>query len=216
MPGIRFISAHLALSVLLFVQVGCGSNQRADKPGAIGKKASNNAVTDSAESRLPKTCDGREIMTLEGEDDEGTVLERTQVVELDDGTQVNHGLTTYYWPNNEKKYETQFVCGVRHGPRMSWYEDGSLWMQGEYRFGKDHGTWTVWYGDGTKEKEFTLIEGAFNGPYMTWHPNGKVRIQAEFVNGMRQGPVRMLDDQGILIKQLDYADGIPLPTPTIN
>ena len=45
--------------------------------------------------------------------------------------------------DGNKKYQT--INGIRHGMSRSWYENGQLWVEGEYKNGKQDGMERIWY-----------------------------------------------------------------------
>lgn len=38
--------------------------------------------------------------------------------------------------------------GIRHGPWEDYYNNGQLWLNGEYNHGKNQGLWELYYTDG--------------------------------------------------------------------
>lgn len=165
------------------------------------------AMSDSTE------CADRPIERVEELGPDGTLRFREEVVIDDEGNEIPHGLTTQFWPNGQKRLEMEYNCGVKDGPRVTWYQDGKIWSQGAFADGRDHGHWVVWFPDGTKSQEFTMIRGMWHGVHTLWDATGQKRREVAWVNGKRQGPLRVWDEEGNLISEEQYVDDIEQPTP---
>ena len=144
-------------------------------------------------------------------DDTATIARRTEGRVDADGTFIAHGLTTDYWRNGQKKGETTFVDGVRHGPRRAWYASGQAWSEGDYVDGKEDGAWTSWFPDGRKAGQITFKLGAFDGVWLDWHPNGQKKREVVYVKGRRQGLETVWDEDGNVVKQVEYVDNVAQP-----
>ncbi len=177
----------------------------ADSQTKVTHKNTSDQIDDSA-------CKGKTIVMMEETFDDGSkVLE--QVVRLDNGKDLKHGLTTTYWPDGSKRMEVEYVCGTLHGTKVAYFTDGTRRSVGEYVNGKEQGKWIEWYRDGKKAKQFSMDHGAWNGMFTVWYTNGQKRMEVQYVNGQRQGRLHGWDDKGHLVHQIDYVDNMPQPTP---
>ena len=84
------------------------------------------------------------------------------------------------------------------------YPDGTLRMEGEYKFGIKNGKWTSYYKDGTKWSEGYYTDGINNGPTNTWYENGQLYYQGYYKNGERAGLWKFYDEKGNFLKEIDY------------
>jgi len=175
--------------------------------------AESDAEVAGTDAGHPAACDGKPIERVEEYWADGTLKIREEVVIDEDGAQIPHGLTTYFWENGNKKSELSFNCGVQDGPRQTWFDDGQPWSAGEYINGKEHGLWTLWYQTGAKAQQFSMTHGAWDGAQTFWYPDGRKKMEVVWVKGKRQGPLRIWDSEGKLVSQQDYVDGIAQPTP---
>lgn len=165
-----------------------------------------------APSAARSECDGLEVTVQEQTYPNGALFRQRQVVHLN-GEPVLHGVMVEKYESGQTKLELHYRCGAMHGPRKTWFEDGTPWARGENVDGRGHGTWTVWYPDGTKAQEFAMDHGVWTGPYITWHPNGTKRSEVEYVNGQRQGMMSIWDEEGHIVQQTEFADGRHQPSP---
>ncbi|GAP42222.1 protein containing MORN repeat variant [Lentimicrobium saccharophilum] len=82
---------------------------------------------------------------------------------------------------NGKKYiEGNYKNGLREGYWASWYDDGTLWSEGEFRDGESHGKRSV------------------------FHPNGTLYYEGRFDMGKRVGVWKFYDENGGLVNEIDY------------
>ncbi len=85
-----------------------------------------------------------------------------------------------YHPNGQKYMEGAYKDNLREGKWTSWYEDGTLWSEGEFVAGESQGKTSV------------------------FHPNGQLHYEGSFDNGERVGIWTFSDENGIKIKEIDY------------
>ena len=85
-----------------------------------------------------------------------------------------------FHPNGKKYIEGNYKNGLREGYWASWYEDGTLWSEGEFRDGESHGKRTV------------------------FHPNGTLYYEGRFEKGKRVGLWKFYDENGNLVNEIDY------------
>lgn len=175
-------------------------------PGVGGK-------VDEAPPVETSACVGKTVQVDVQNYPDGAVSVRRDVVLGDDGQLIDHGTTNHYWPDGSTRGEFHYLCGVRHGPRITWFQNGAMWTKGAFYNGQEDGTWTMWYPDGNKSREFTVRRGTWHGLYQLWHPKGQLRMSVNFVDGLRQGPQQVWDEQGRLVSRVDYVDNLPQPSP---
>jgi HAMP domain-containing protein len=68
----------------------------------------------------------------------------------------NVDIAVGYWPDGTKKYESPLLNGVPHGTVRSWYSNGQLEKEVDYKFGKPVKNWTHWTADGALLGHFDL------------------------------------------------------------
>lgn len=92
----------------------------------------------------------------------------------------------HYHPNGKKYIEGSYKDNKRDGYWASWYDNGQLWSEGEFRGGLSEGKRTV------------------------YHPNGKLYYEGTFKAGERTGIWKFYDNTGKLINEIDYSK-VPSP-----
>ena len=85
-----------------------------------------------------------------------------------------------YHPNGQKYMEGAFKDELREGKWTSWYEDGTLWSEGDFKAGESQGVRNV------------------------YHPNGQLHYKGTFDNGERTGAWTYYDEVGNKTKEINY------------
>ena len=125
---------------------------------------------------LMTSCNNR---TVEKElFDNGTVKSEKTYEKVDGKVQLISEVV--YHPNGQKYMEGAFKDELREGKWTSWYENGTLWSEGEFKAGESHGARTV------------------------YHPNGQVHYQGTFDEGKRIGIWTFFDENGIKVNEINY------------
>jgi antitoxin component YwqK of YwqJK toxin-antitoxin module len=93
-----------------------------------------------------------------------------------EGLLVDGKMITYtdfdWYDNGQKKEETTFKDGIKHGLNNWWYENGQMKFEGRYKDGKGDGLVTGWYENGHKKQEITYKDGEEDGLNTYWYENG--------------------------------------------
>ncbi len=90
----------------------------------------------------------------------------------------------YYNWDNVKILEENYNLGILEGKSFTWYDNGKIHTEAEYRDSKLIGTLKIWYPNGqinsiTKRDS----EGLENGESLIWYENGKLKQSGYFKNG---------------------------------
>lgn len=83
------------------------------------------------------------------------------------------------YSNGVKKLEGELVNGERHGTWKFYFENGFVWSEGKYWYGKRKGHSTVFY------------------------PSGKVQIEGTYKNDIKIGNWKLYDKDGSLNKTIN-------------
>lgn len=83
------------------------------------------------------------------------------------------------YPDGKKKMEGELVNGERHGDWKYYYENGFLWSEGKY-----------WYG---KRKGYSTV----------YHKNGKKKLEGRYENDLKVGEWKLWAEDGSLYKTID-------------
>lgn len=88
-------------------------------------------------------------------------------------------------------------------------------MAGTYKNDQRDGQWKAWYEDGTLWSEGDYKDGKRNGLGIAYHENGKKYIEGMYKDDMRVGVWRFYDTLEVLVKEVDF-NQLPSVKDTIN
>lgn len=119
------------------------------------------------------------------EDNKKTVLSQkdsvansSAIVKMETGNKT--GYDTLYFEDGSKKLGGMLVKGKREGIWTSWYPDGTMWSEGEFKNGKPSGKTVTYYETGNKRYEGFYMEGKKAGKWFFWDENGKLVNEQDF------------------------------------
>jgi antitoxin component YwqK of YwqJK toxin-antitoxin module len=112
------------------------------------------------------------------------------------------------WHDNGTKYlEGEYKEGIEEGKFIIWYNNGNKWYEGEYKEGKQEGKVIQWHGNGTKYSEGEYKEGKQEGTWIRWHENGSKCSEGEYKEGKQEGTWISWYENGIKQDEGEYKDG---------
>jgi antitoxin component YwqK of YwqJK toxin-antitoxin module len=97
--------------------------------------------------------------------------------------------------------------GKRHGPFQTWYPNGRLRQEGNYRYGQAQGQWTYYYPNGQKRMQGNWRFGKAQGSWTYWHENGVRESTGRFLDGEREGSWTYWDTAGEIRFEGSWTDG---------
>jgi antitoxin component YwqK of YwqJK toxin-antitoxin module len=89
------------------------------------------------------------------------------------------------------------------------YENGSLWMECEYKNGLKSGSFRTWYENGKKELESNFINDVLNGVSRKWYESGNLEMENYVENGLPNGLNKEWFENGQLKIEYFMVDGRP-------
>lgn len=110
-------------------------------------------------------------------------------------------LTKYY------KGLTRFEQGKKHGPSLTWFEDGLKDEEGSYKDNKKDGLWTIWYLNGQKQSEGAYKDDKKDSLWTAWYSNGQKQWKATYREGKRDGLSTTWYENGGKSSEGSYKDG---------
>jgi antitoxin component YwqK of YwqJK toxin-antitoxin module len=118
-----------------------------------------------------------------------------------------------YLPNRLLKYNKEsidYLFGDKNysGKWRTWYKNGVMESEGEYKTGNLNGKLTKWYESGAKKSESEWINGMENGTWYYWHENGALKSKWEYKMANLDGKYINWDLNGIKIKEQDWQNGL--------
>lgn len=109
----------------------------------------------------------------------------------------SNGLTTYL----------DYKNGKRDGLKRTYYENGKLRLQAEFKNNMLNGTLTGWNKNGQKLIEIQYANDKENGEIREWYPNSNMKMQGKYIDGIKNGKFTTWDSQGEILSEEDYLIG---------
>ncbi len=122
------------------------------------------------------------------------------------------GVANVYRESGEVWYSHEYSNDVFDGEYLEYFEGGSLKTRGTYREGFKFGKWEFFNGEGSKsDVEPSIINyleaTTENGEMAEFHENGFVKSAGLKKNGLRDGLWSFYDEEGELLRTVEYEDG---------
>ena len=103
-----------------------------------------------------------------------------------------------------EKVEAKFPNGQ---PRLvHYYDKHDQCVKGGMKDGKMDGAWTAFFPDGRVQSHGTFKDGERTGAAQVFYANGNKYQEGFYKNGKHCGKWKFYDEQGILIKEVDYGE----------
>jgi len=112
--------------------------------------------------------------------------------------------------NNEGKIISKGIIdekGIKKGPWIDFYENGSKKDQGNYSENKRKGTWTFYDKKNKIEQDGNYRNGRINGTWKWYYPSGNLLRVENYFNGKEDGPTIEYSDSGKILIKGEYISG---------
>ncbi len=88
--------------------------------------------------------------------------------------------------------------------RKTYWENGNLKSELNYKNDKLDGKSTWYYENGKKEMEATYKDNVLNGPLLRWYKNGLPEVESYYEDGKLQGKAITYNDFGYIVLEENY------------
>lgn len=92
-----------------------------------------------------------------------------------------------YYENGVVKSEGEFRKNISSGIWTYFFENGKPRMRGEVREGTNFGVWTYYYETGVKKMEGLIVDGKREGPWILYYKNQSKQSEGPFVSDHKSG-----------------------------
>lgn len=97
-----------------------------------------------------------------------------------------------FYETGQKRMEGPLEKRRREGLWKSYYEDGKIWSEGEYK------------------------DGLRDGLTITYHPNGVKRFEGAFYQSKKSGIWKFWDENGEFVKEMDFENLPPVADSVVE
>jgi antitoxin component YwqK of YwqJK toxin-antitoxin module len=88
-----------------------------------------------------------------------------------------------YYPNGSIEYQSEYKNGTLHGVTKYWDESENLISEAIYSNGKLHGIWTSYFTDGSIKSKADYYYGHKHGKEEFYYNNGQLQSLTEYNEG---------------------------------
>ena len=120
----------------------------------------------------------------------------------------NNGLKTSWYDNGEMEYQVNFKNGKMDGLFKGWYDNGKKKSEKNFKDGRREGSSVMWYENGQKMEEIMYKNDQKDGLETQWYINGNKKIEVNVINDKYMDYVRWYEDgqkksERYWVKELD-------------
>ena len=103
-----------------------------------------------------------------------------------------------------------FRNGKKHGPSVSYWDNGQVFRTGTFKDGKEDGPFVGYYKNGQLRNKGTYEDGKMDGPWVSYYKNGRLGYKGTFKDGKKVGPWVHYNEDGTVWKSLTgtYKNGV--------
>ena len=98
-----------------------------------------------------------------------------------------HGVTKTFFTNGKLESERNYKNGIGYGRHFGYWENGNMKFDFIYYYDKREGLQKQWYENGNQYYELSFTDDKENGMQKAWRENGKPYINYEVKDGKRYG-----------------------------
>ena len=119
------------------------------------------------------------------------------------------GVRTLFYDNRAPEIIETYVMGTYEGPFKSYYKEGAVKLEGNYRGGSMESTWIKYYPSGQIMEKVTMADNEESGPFVEYYENGNLKAQGNYLNGDNEhGELLLYDEDGQLERKMQCDQGI--------
>ncbi len=118
------------------------------------------------------------------------------------------GIVYELYGNENRKKQTEYKNGIKHGKEIIFYENGEKKEETEYGNKEKHGKAFKWYENGQIEEEEEFFNEKPHGKHVGWYENGNKRYEVEWNKGKIHGLSIHYDEKGNKKNEFNYENNI--------
>lgn len=107
-----------------------------------------------------------------------------------------------------EEIETENGSYFKNGYYKSWYSNGQIKSNGNYKNNKKDGKWTNYYKSGQIRSVLEITNDTLNGKFIKYYENGQINLEGSFVMGKENGESKEFYESGQLKSETNYTNGL--------
>ena len=97
--------------------------------------------------------------------------------------------------------------GMKNGASLTWHQNGTRSMEGEFKNNQSDGAWAGWHQNGEKAGVRNYAEGVLHGEFSQTWPNGQSMMEGNYKGGNQDGEWVQWHENGQQQSEILYEDG---------
>ena len=130
-----------------------------------------------------------------------------KISEIEGDKEIKDGLCETYYENGQLEEEGNYKNGKKDGLWKEYYENGQLSSEEEFKDDKRDGLRKSYYENGQLEEEGNYKNGKKDGLWKEYYENGQLSSEEEFEDDKRDGLWKSYYENGQLQFEVYYKDG---------
>ena len=116
-----------------------------------------------------------------------------------------------FYPSGQLMVSEHYTNNVFNGTYTAYYESGNKMEEGVFEDNLMIGVWNYYYDlpEDIIKEEIRYIDNIENGAFKEYHKNGELKSEGTYKDEYEDGPYKEFDNQGRLIKEINYTMGRP-------
>ena len=117
------------------------------------------------------------------------------------------GVVKSYYENGNLEAEGNFKDGKQEGLGKSYYDNGNLEAEGNFKDGKLEGLGKEYYENGNLKGEKNFKDGKLEGLSKAYYDNGNLKAEVNFKDDKPEGLFKVYYENGNLGVEINFKDG---------
>ena len=105
-----------------------------------------------------------------------------------------------YYENGQIRSEENYKDGAEHGKWANYHENGQKDWEKNYKDGKKNGKYIEYFENGQKKREGNFKNGKQGGRWIRYYENGQIEIKANLIDGKLNGKWTIYKEDGSIDK----------------
>lgn len=124
---------------------------------------------------------------------------------------IKNGVEKTYYPNGVLWLELNYKNGKLEGKQKAYFEDGKIQTEDEYINDKRNGLYKGYSSNGKLYVEYTFIDDKKNGPFSYYYKSGAIREKGNFKDDLPEGVISFYEEEdGSIYMEIEFKNGKPI------
>jgi antitoxin component YwqK of YwqJK toxin-antitoxin module len=151
---------------------------------------------------------GKEVKEVKGLN--GQPIEKYEVSESSDGSIFKDGYYKSWYMNGQIHIDCQYKENKKDGNYIRYYKNGTIEQEGEYKDDLRDGKWIYNHSNGQVDQVLVFDNGKIEGKVEAFYDNGTKRLEGVYEKDKQQGLFTYWNSDGEIVQKKLYKDGVDI------